>query len=331
MSKDELRAEIAQLKRALSLSRRSAEDNERHGDTIKGAGRDHGSSALPSEPFTSPGTSQADSVGTSSMKPADPPCFNQLLSWRSCRIRFDDSHVLGGKPEQPTLLTLPPLPLDAYASQPHTDIWTDTGWTGVHIRHLFDVLLTWDYLPFCLLSKDLFLHDYYSGSDRLCSSALVHAMLALATRMVNENSDRDGVLSSGWLGSKIFYEKAEAIIRDNTQTMSLPDAQALGILSLYHIRCGREVEALEVAELFVTVITKLCRYAPSAGIEDKQYTRVRAGTYCSAVSLTRYVVPGTMFFSYSRCANHSSQHAILDNRATLQYPYPYRSGESVFP
>lgn len=303
MSKDELRAEIAQLKRALNLSQASAEGNEPRRDSMEGLYEDPGSSsAFPSQASFSQGTSRTESTGPSSTQPAvDPPCFDQLLSWRTCRAGFDDSHE---GPQPSTVLSLPPLPLDAYASQPRTDIWTDTGWTAAHIRHLFDVLLTWDYLPFCLLSKDMFLQDYYSGSDRMCSSALVHAILALATSMVNEHGDSDEVLPTGWLGSRIFCEKAEAIVRDNKQTSSIPDAQALGVLALYHLRCGREAEALEAAESFVTIITKLCKYAPLTSIEDQQYTRVRAATYCSAVSLTRYAIaakPTHFSLCDSRC------------------------------
>lgn len=132
------------------------------------------------------------------------------------------------------------------------------------MRHLLDALLTWDYLPFCLLCKDSFLRDYHGGSARYCSSAPVNALLALATRVLNEN---DGSALSS----------------------SLSDIQAFGILSLYQISCGRAPEAQELAEAFASSITDLCSREPLAGTRD-EYARARATTYCGAISLIRYVM-----------------------------------------
>lgn len=156
--------------------------------------------------------------------------------------------------------------------------------------HLFDVLFTWDYLPLCLISKDAFLQDYHSRSDRFCSVALVHSIIALATQIVNEYSDEDGLLPSGWLSSKVFNDRAQEIVQNSKRPLSLPDIQAIGILSLYHLRRGREAEAEEFAKACVTAITELRQHEHLTGGEDERYTRSRANTYCGAVSLTRYVV-----------------------------------------
>ncbi|KAI5459151.1 hypothetical protein BGZ63DRAFT_512716 [Mariannaea sp. PMI_226] len=215
-------------------------------------------------------------------------CFGQLLSWSTC-TRSSDHRLPAKRPKLSTTSSLPPLPLDAYNSCAHMDTWTQTGWTKAHIRHLFDALVTWDYLPFCLLCKELFLQDFYSGSDQFCSSALVHAMLALATRLINESGDDNGILPSGWLHSKFFFQKAESLLSGKAPFSSLPDNQALGILSLYQIRCGREVQAKHLAETFVASITQLCQHEqPEIRQEESDaYDRVRATTYCGAVSLAR--------------------------------------------
>ncbi|KAH7110017.1 putative nitrate assimilation regulatory protein nirA [Dactylonectria estremocensis] len=205
-----------------------------------------------------------------------------------CRPSISDRNLLSGISERSTILSLPPLPLDAYNSEWHTpDTWTRTGWTRAHLRHLFDALTTWDYLPFSLLCKDQFLQDYQSGSSRFCSSALVHAVLALASRLINENDDDARLLPSGWLGSKMFLDEAEAILQARGPLNRLPDIQALGILSLYQMRCGREAEAHELAEAFVASITELCQREPLMDKEKEQYSRARATTYCGAVSLVR--------------------------------------------
>lgn len=67
----------------------------------------------------------------------------------------------------------------------------------------------------------------------------------------------------------------------------LPDIQALGMLSLYLLRRGQEVEAQELAEKFVVSIGDLCQ-RPFR--EDEDYVKARKITYCGAVTLARYAV-----------------------------------------
>lgn len=261
------------------------------GDCIAGVGDNVDSRFGRPQSSTPQEASHGDPATTRAEQSADLSCFDHLLSWRQCHPRSDDSHhLLAEKPEQPTILSLPPLPIDAYTSQSRSDIWTHMGWSTAHIRHLFDVLFAWDYLPFCLLCKDLFLQDYHNGSDRFCSVALVYSILALATRLINEYADDNGVLPSGWLGSGIFFERAQAIAWDSKR-LGLPDIQALGIISLYHLRCGREAEAQESAEACAAAITQLCQHEHLTGRENEEYAMVRATTYCGAVSLARYVKP----------------------------------------
>ncbi|UNI24014.1 hypothetical protein JDV02_009794 [Purpureocillium takamizusanense] len=189
-------------------------------------------------------------------------------------------------PDPSTILSLPPRPLDVYASQSHLDVWTRTGWTVAHIRHLFDVLGTWDSLALCLLSRDVFLRDYQNGSGRFCSSALVHALLALSARLVNGASDNKDVLPSRWVGSKIFSDEAAAIIENDRHRSNLPNVQALGVLSLYRLRLGQEADALRLAEALLAGVTELCQCGQSDG-DQAEYTKALATTYCSAVSLVR--------------------------------------------
>lgn len=233
-----------------------------------------------------PNEACAKSGNTTFDASVESPCFDELRSWRHCCPR-SARHPLVQAPEPSSILSLPPLPLDAYTSQSHADTWTRTGWTRAHIRHLYDAILTWDPLPFCLVPKDLFLRDYQSGSDQFCSSALVHAILAIAARIVNENNDEAIVLPAGWFGSHLFSREAEALTRDRDSSSSLPDIQALGLLSLYHLRCGQEAEAQRLAEAFTTGITELIQRNPSERAED-QYAKVLATTHSGANFLKRY-------------------------------------------
>jgi hypothetical protein len=117
---------------------------------------------------------------------------------------------------------------------------------------------------------------------------LVHAVLALAIRIVNENDDDSEVLPSGWLSSRPFFDEAKARVQSSEQLKQLPDIQALGILSLYEIRCGQEAKAHELADAFVYSIKEFCKRQPVVGKEAEQYARVQTTTYCGAVSLSRY-------------------------------------------
>ena len=192
-------------------------------------------------------------------------------------------------PSFSTLLTFPPLPLDSYASEKQPDTWTRTGWTRAHVRHLFDAIFTWDYLPFCLLDKDLFIRDYESNSTRFCSSALVYATLAISARLINEN-DNEKVLPSGWLSSKLFCDEAKKALQQAEQsTTSLPDVQALGILSLYYLRCGLETTAMELALSFYHGITDICEGVTPESQEDELYNKVRTVTLHGAGFLIRWV------------------------------------------
>ncbi|KAK0639033.1 hypothetical protein B0T16DRAFT_235932 [Cercophora newfieldiana] len=220
-------------------------------------------------------------------------CFEQLLTWRSCRPnpRTVDAPT-------PPPLSLPPLPLDAYtAHSRQVDNWTRTGWTRAHVRHLIDALRTWDYLPFCLFCEDLFLRDYDSDSTRFCSFALVHAILALSTRLINESSDDAALLPSGWLSSQVFFDRAKAHLPDDSQLAELPDIQALGILALYRLRCGLEAEAGELAEVFAARVTEFCQRSPPEDEAREDCTKARVITYCGAVSLIRMLslVTGRLF------------------------------------
>ena len=137
---------------------------------------------------------------------ASPPSFQHLLSWKKSCAGLSGNEWPDGY--QLTILPLPPRPPDAYKSQLCQDTWTQTGWTKSHVHHLMDALLIWEALSFCFLRHDLFMHSYYSDSARFCSSGLVYAILALASRIVNEDKDELAILPAGWVGSNMFFDKA---------------------------------------------------------------------------------------------------------------------------
>lgn len=220
--------------------------------------------------------------------PGVPSCFDHLLSWRSCHPTFRERNTRPSSRRPSTDMSLPLAHLDPFGSASQTDVWTDTGWTRAYIRHLFDVLVTWDSIVFGLLRKDEFLLDYEAGSPRFCSSALVYALLALSMRIINDHEDESDDLPSGWFGSRQFLLRAEALLRDHgPASQDLPDIQATGILALYHLRCGHENEARELTESCSSSIRALCLRDTAHETSHEDYVKVRATTYCGATSQRR--------------------------------------------
>ncbi|UNI17857.1 hypothetical protein JDV02_004171 [Purpureocillium takamizusanense] len=242
-----------------------------------------------------------------------------------------------------SVLSLPSLSREEKMQR--TDPWTRTGWSAAKIKDHLEVLLTWDYLPFCLLRQDIFLQDFISGDGRYCSPALVNSLLALSTRIVGEqtpygqqqqqqqqqegylaNTVDSGSRSSGWSDGQALFDEAEALVSGQGQPNRLPDIQALGMLALYQVSRGREAEARELAEAFAVAITELCLREPlDAEEQDGQFALVRATTYCGAISLVRILKLMTSQPSGMRAA------MMVADGVALDQPPPCANGSNEPP
>lgn len=172
------------------------------------------------------------------------------------------------------------------------DPWTRAGWDVSFVLHLFDNLVNWDYLPFCLLCKEAFLSDYVNGRNRYCSSALVNAILALACRYLGDNGGGPKPsFDPNSSASESFYTEAESLLLNLRSLHNgldhIPDIQALGLLALYQVGCGHEAKAQELGEDCLASITDLCLNNPVDGTEEQHYLVVRATTFCGATTLVR--------------------------------------------
>lgn len=176
--------------------------------------------------------------------------------------------------------------------------WTRTGWTASNIRNHMQSVFSNDYLPSCMLSSGLLLEDYTSGNTQYCSSALVNALLCLATQVENDEGvqHRYNEWNEGTKQSEMpriastttwLFNEARAGLEDAS---TLPDIQALGILAMYQLQCGRETEARNLAEIFGAAMTNLCLRESHGVTNGEQYRLVRATSYCAAISLIRFVL-----------------------------------------
>ena len=180
------------------------------------------------------------------------------------------------------------------------DQWTRSGWTVARVQYLIESLFAHEYLPCCLLHTDLFMNDFSRGSSQYCSSALVNALLCLATRVVKglesalQNhdvaNDRISLPPGRWSGSQEFFNEAVRIINSSHPKLdSIPDIQALGILSLLPASGGDIGKAQAMAKEFCGAASSYCLRVPLENEKSAQNSRVRAKMYCGAVSLTRWV------------------------------------------
>ncbi|XP_044720090.1 nitrate assimilation regulatory protein nirA [Hirsutella rhossiliensis] len=202
----------------------------------------------------------------------------------------------------------PSLPFDD-ASHAQTDRWTCARCTVASVRQILDALLTWDYLPFCLMCKDPFFRDYCSGSSRYCSSALVNALIALATRVVHEISDEAESPGPGFKTGR---------------SANLPDIQAIGILSLYQITCGREAEAQALADSFAARIVNLCPQEPLMGSEAEKYAKVWA---TSILRLTT----GQVFTMSTSCKLQDDSIFLDQSACSAEYLFGGQCGSGTTP
>ncbi|OAA48126.1 Fungal transcriptional regulatory protein [Beauveria brongniartii RCEF 3172] len=297
LSKGDLRAEIGRLRQGIDKSTSSRGQDQRNGSgadesallswikEVKSPEDGPSGSLSAGDAKTFSGDSALGGAGASpsltSTSASSSSCFEQLLSWRSCHPTFDQRNQewSGSTTRAGRELTLPSAPLDAYGMSTDMDPWTQVGWTRAHIRHLFDVLVTWDSTSLCILSKKQFLQDYETGSLRFCSSALVHAVLAVSTRLMNEVRDDAHILPTGWLGSHYFLQKANATLKEQGSVDSLPDIQSLGMLAFYHIRCGQEKEARQLAESCSARIQSLCVRESVLDAPDAEYAKSQEDTF----------------------------------------------------
>ncbi|PHH73303.1 hypothetical protein CDD82_5545 [Ophiocordyceps australis] len=220
-----------------------------------------------------------------------PPCYLASSSSSiACPGYDDDASESDFSSFSPTLASpcLEPAPAEADLD---LDRWTSSGLTVAAVQHLFDALSAWDHLPFCLLNRDLFLWAYHHDSPLYCSSALVNALLALATLVFREQVvHHDGPapkLPACHPASHVFFAEAESILKSTTPVPTLPNIQALGIMSLYKMSCGSGAEARRLAHDFYCQIQHLCCAQTNVDHLGSEYSLATTVTRYGALSLSR--------------------------------------------
>lgn len=160
-------------------------------------------------------------------------------------------------------------------------------------EQLFNYALDESSMPLRLLSKTDFLHDYMHEKRDYCSPALVNAVLALACQMMSFQAPESILLNIRPPTDETFFYKAQGELfhlgLSPSSSAELPEIQAIGFLALHQVAKGNHQQARHLAQAFLDSTIQLCRRLNADEMEDMHYASIRSETFCSAVSLLRYV------------------------------------------
>lgn len=188
--------------------------------------------------------------------------------------------------------------------------WTDITDDVDLVHHLLALFFCWEYPTFVSLSREHFISDFRNGINRYCSPILVNAILALGCRFSNHAFGRsmpEDPLSAG----DLFFHETNRLIKSEPNLHSLPIIQALGLMSLREISCGRQANAHYLAGQAVRLTFEMGLHDPREGKFTRDDLIVRSATFWGVYALDNIwstIVPALP---------HSSKHAILPPRLNL--------------
>ncbi len=155
------------------------------------------------------------------------------------------------------------------------------------VHHLLALFFCWEYPTFVTLSREHFIDDFRSGSGRYCSPILVNAILATGCRFSNQQVGRgrpDDPSSSG----DLFFQEAERLLECETDQHSLPTIQALSIMSLREMSCGRQPSAKYLAGQAVRLAFEMGLHAPQEAGHTPDDLIVLSATFWGVYALDKY-------------------------------------------
>ena len=165
---------------------------------------------------------------------------------------------------------------------------TPRTWTSVTqdmnlVQHLLALYFCWEYPIFATIHKEYFLADFLSGRQEYCSAGLVNAILALGCLFSSEaGSDRNP--NDFLILSDHFFKESLRLAAQASTQYSLVNIQALGILSLRELRCGRNTESRYYAGQSIRLAVEMGLNKVGHGGEDG-YVAVSTTTFWGALAL----------------------------------------------
>lgn len=169
---------------------------------------------------------------------------------------------------------------------PASNIWTKVAPNRTVVDHLIALVFTWEFPLFTFISQELFLRDYYLGSGEFCSPALVNAISSLGSHYLQPDHATSPA-DVGLLGDTFFGEAMGLLVQES-RVSTLTSVQALGLLALRELSCGRELEAQELCLQAVRLLSSLDLedFRGHGGHLNDRLT-VRSITYSGILTLIR--------------------------------------------
>lgn len=216
----------------------------------------------------------------------DAPMSRPLVGvWSQRPVNEEDVQMSRGLGQQRVLGEY----LDGYPSRQGSPnrTWTEVTQDVRLVEHLMALYFCWEYPTFASLSKEHFIADFRVGLPRYCSPLLVNAMLALGCRFSDLPESRVDPTDLTTSGDHFFAEAKRLLAEDDHS--SLTTIQAIVLMSIREISCGRDTESFYYAGQAI-------RLAVEAGLHmepDEQDGKpsqhggegVRAATFWGAFAL----------------------------------------------
>lgn len=146
-------------------------------------------------------------------------------------------------------------------------------------HELLEMFFQEQYTPFPTIAKDLFWDDFMAGNKDYCSIALVRIMCCLACR-IRHGYDLGPEVS---LGNQL-WDEASRLIRTVNSENSIPNAQALGLMSLHQLGAGQYESAQALAD---EGVARLAQLFADLDQEIQLKNSVQATTLYGAIALAR--------------------------------------------
>lgn len=176
------------------------------------------------------------------------------------------------------------LPLD-HETTSKIKSWTTVTSDQALVEHLLALYFCWEYPIFATVSQEHFMQDFRYGHPRYCSSLLVNALLALASRFSNRpNIQQNNSGHAGGAGDAFFAE-AMNILNAQHDRHVLTTVQAFGVLSIREASCGRINESVFLSGQSMRLAVEMGLHVDT----DDEDQAVREATFWGAFSLNEYV------------------------------------------
>ena len=144
---------------------------------------------------------------------------------------------------------------------------------------LLEIFFREQYTPFPTIVKDLFWGDFMAGRRDYCSIALIASMCCLACRI----KDGYDIGPSVSLGNQL-WDEASRLIRTVNSDNSIPNAQALGLMSLHQLGAGQYESAQALAD---ESVARLAQLFADLDQEIRLKNSLQATTLYGAIALAR--------------------------------------------